>query len=391
MDSTPRETKSRRQAIIVLVLATLAKLYLAATTLGTNDVVAFYQFAKAMQEHGLAWLYSQSILFNHPPLVGYALHVILAVDRAAFPFLLRLLGILADAAVVLALILTRRKELSVPGWGLLLLAGNPVSIMISGFHGNTDPMMTMLLFFAGLTMVWGRPALCGLFLALACQIKIVPLLFVPVFLLHWRTHNRSWPFAINFLAAWLIISAEALVRVPAAFVRHVLSYGGFWGTWGFTSLFRLSGLPQFAKVNYFGLTPIQIGIATGLKAFVVVCCLTLAWRRRNLGARAALETIALSFLVLFVFSPAVAPQYLSWLLPFLLLRSAREFAAATISSSLFLFAFYTATSGGFPWYFSNATAALNRFTTLIALLPWITFVGLLIYEVRRRSDAELLA
>ena len=60
--------------------AAIAKTYIASATLGTNDVVAFYQFAKAMHEHSLTWLYMHSILFNHPPLVGYYLQGILSID-----------------------------------------------------------------------------------------------------------------------------------------------------------------------------------------------------------------------------------------------------------------------------------------------------------------------
>ena len=56
--------------------------------------------------------------------------------------------------------------------------------MISGFHGNTDSVMVMFLVIACLmTPARQQPILCGLFLGLSWQVKIVPLLFIPVFAL----------------------------------------------------------------------------------------------------------------------------------------------------------------------------------------------------------------
>ena len=100
-----------------------------------------------------------------------------------FPVLLRLPGIFADFVVLLVMI-RNSKELSTqqfPNWALALFAVSPVSLMVSGFHGNTDPVMVMFLVLAAYMCLRNKPVLSGLFLALSCQIKIVPLLLVPVF------------------------------------------------------------------------------------------------------------------------------------------------------------------------------------------------------------------
>src|SRR6202023_1164702 len=95
--------------VAVALVALLFKIGIALATLGTNDVIAFYKFAKALETHGLIWTYEHSALFNHPPLVGYFLPVLTWLARQpffeqnglTFPFLLRLPGILADFIVVL--------------------------------------------------------------------------------------------------------------------------------------------------------------------------------------------------------------------------------------------------------------------------------------------------
>jgi hypothetical protein len=98
--------------VVVAAIAALFKLGIALTTFGTNDVVAFYQFAKAIETQGVPWTYQHSVLFNHPPLVGYFLAALASLDHQpifqqaglTFPFFLRLPGILADFAVALLLL-----------------------------------------------------------------------------------------------------------------------------------------------------------------------------------------------------------------------------------------------------------------------------------------------
>src|SRR5205823_8209088 len=94
----------------------------------------------------------------------------------SFPFLLRLPGIIADFVVVWLFLRLKNEEpqLRLPLWALLVFALSPVSIMVSGFHGNTDPVMALFLVLAAFAAVRNRPIWCGIFLALSCQIKIIP-------------------------------------------------------------------------------------------------------------------------------------------------------------------------------------------------------------------------
>ncbi len=393
LDERSQTPRAELLVIVTLIAATAAKLYLAAVTLGTNDVVAFYQFAKALREHGVIWLYTHTVLFNHPALVAYYLRFILWFDLdvihaggACFPFLLRLPGIVADVGVVLALLWARsRTTASVPLSGLLLLSLSPVSLMVSGFHGNTDSVMTLLLVGAALMLLVERPILAGVLLALACQIKIIPLLFLPVLLLHFAARERVVPFLLAFAPTSLCASAEPLIRAPAAYFRDVLSYGGFWGAWGFTSLLRMTGLAQFSRISYVGLPSAQMFVAAALKAFVAGTALVIAYRRRGAAAHVAVQSIAWIFLVFFVFSPAVAPQYFVWCMPFLLLfLPVRWFGAAVAASSIFLFAFYQYTSGTFPWYYSHARPGLAPMLSAFALLPWATFALILCFTLLQR-------
>lgn len=340
---------------------------------------------KALETHGLIWTYEHSALFNHPPLVGYFLQGVAWLDHQSFfqqngltfPFLLRFPGIIADLLVVLLVLFVVREypEVRPPRWALILFAASPVSIMVTGFHGNTDPILVLFLFLAAIMAVRDRPMLCGLFLALGCQVKIIPLLLLPIFFFFWLERRRWILFVSSFLASSLLFCAEPLLRSPGAIVNNVVSYGSFWGIWGVTYCVRMTGLQEFSKVSFFNLSGAQNAIILLLKVMVVVGILVLAWRRRKLAAPALFATIAYAWLLFFVLSPGVAAQYLVWPGPFVLLLSPTFYGFLVAGSSIFLFALYTIASGGFPWYFAHASNKLNAICAHWALIPWLTLAG----------------
>ncbi|HSP44636.1 MAG TPA: glycosyltransferase 87 family protein [Chthoniobacterales bacterium] len=384
----PRRAYRSRLVIAVGVLAAGIKIVIALTTLGTNDVIGFYQFAKAIETHGLVWIYDHSILFNHPPLVGYSLRGLIWLSHLpsleqlgiSFPFLLRLPGIVADFGVVLVLLFLGREypQLRPPTWAHILFAASPVSLMISGFHGNTDPILVFFLVLASVAAVRGRPSLCGILLALSCQIKIVPLLLLPVFFFYWIQQRGARWFLLSFAAGSLLFCLEPLLMSPGAFGRNVLGYGSFWGIWGLTYCLRMTGLHDFSRVNFLNLSPIQQLIVAILKVAIVLAILVLGWRRRKLSPPEIFASLGYAWLIFFVLSPGIAAQYLVWLAPFVLLMSPSFYALLVTGSAIFLFAFYTLSSGGFPWYSAHATSKLNLISAHWALVPWLTLVGGLI-------------
>lgn len=396
----PENPSAYRPGLIVAVagIAALSKIGLALTTMGTNDVIAFYQFAKAIETHGLTRTYQHSVLFNHPPLVGYFLAVLAWLDHQTifqqsgltFPFFLRLPGIIADFIVVLLVLSVVRKypELRPPRWALLLFAISPVSIMVTGFHGNTDPILVLFLLVASIMAVDGRPVLCGLFLALSCQVKVIPLLLLPLFFFFWFERRRVWSFAGSFFLSAFLFCAEPLLKSPVVFVKNVLAYGSFWGVWGLTYCLRITGLNEFQKTSFFNLSASQNAIILILKITVVLGILVLAWRRRKLAAPALFATIGYAWMIFFVVSPGVAAQYLVWLAPFILLLSPTFYGFLVAGSSIFLFALYTITSGGFPWYFAHASNKLSAACAQWALVPWLILGGGLIafaWNARRQN------
>jgi len=396
--SKPRNAV-RREVWILLsgLLALTFKLAIAWNTLGTNDVLTFYRFGESLKTHGLEWTYAHSISFNHPPLTAYFLQAIYTLSHQpffqdngiSFPFLLRLPVILADfiSLLVVLRLAVDFPELRLPSWALFLFALSPTYIMVSGFHGNTDPVMVMFLVLASLFCLRGKSVWCGLFLAFSCQIKIIPLLLLPIFFFFWLPRRRALSFSLPFVLVSLVLWAEPLLKFPALFLKNVLSYGSFWGLWGITYFLRLTGWSQFGRVSYYNLTAAETAVGLLLKLLIVACVIVIAWRRRVLPATALLSSLAYAWIVFFVFSPGVCAQYMVWLMPYVLILSPALYGYLELTSSLFLFFFYNTIADAFPWYVAISRSRSNLDWTPWSLWPWAVLIaGLIIFwkNARRR-------
>ncbi len=379
------------------LVAFALKLCIALNTEGTNDVRFFQHFGRDLNLHGLEWTYRHWPIFNHPPLVAWYLRGIYLLSESptlyanglTFAFFLRLPGIMADLAVVLIL-LRLRDVWKLPTWSLVLLALSPVSLMVSGFHGNTDPVLVLLVVVAACLCLRDRPGWCGAVLALSCGIKIIPLLLLPLFFFHWYTRRRGLPFGLSFLGVLVAISLQPLLGFPLLFAKNVLGYGSYWGIWGISYGLRMTGWPGFSVIDYGKLPLPEILVSAVLKFGIVAAAFVIAWRRRKEDGQALFVSVAWTWLVFFILAPGVGAQYLVWLMPFVLVMSPVAFAGVTAASSCFLFVFYNTISGGLPWDLAFATDAVVERWAPWTLCPWLAFVAALViaWQQSRASGME---
>jgi uncharacterized membrane protein len=260
--------------------------------------------------------------------------------------------------------------------------------MVSGFHGNTDSIMVMFFGLTAYMCLKEQPWLCGLFFALSCQIKVIPLLFFPILFFFWFHRRAIRSFLLPFVLTSVVLWWEPLLNFPTLFIKNVLSYGSFWGIWGITYWLRLTELPAFNLVWFVNFSPAQTVIATLLKVLIVASIFVIAWRRRALGGRALSESIAYGWVIFFVFSPGVCAQYMVWLAPFILILSPSFYAWLTAASSLFLFFFYNVTAHGLPWYLAISVNALNRIWTPWAVWPWAALILGMVLLWKKAANAN---
>jgi Glycosyltransferase family 87 len=375
----------------LLAVATGAKLYWAATSVGSGDVLLFYDFAHSLQRFTLAQFYTLEPLFNHTPLTGVCLRALFAAcnrgggtpleNLETFAFWLRAAGILADMGVVFML-LRVQSIANRPGWWALAgFAISPISLMISGFHGNIDPILVAALTASALACLQSKPILAGVLFGLACNVKVVPLPFAPVFFFYWWPRRRAWHFSGGVLAMLVLGFGPLLLQAPSALLHNVLGYSSSWGSWGITFFLKKTGWKAVQHFAFQGLSPEQIRIATVLKALMIGGIATLGWRRRGVDGIEFFSTLARAWAIFFVFAPGIGLQYLVWCAPFVLLCSPRWWAAITASGTVMLATFYQTTAKGhFPWILANPQSPETPLVDPWSVVVWLVFVAFLIAE-----------
>ncbi len=392
--------KPRTIVLLLAVTALAAKIYCAATTIGTSDVAFFWQFAHAIHERGLLSMYEASVFFNHTPLVGwfseFAYWLAGGADQLEakrhFVFYLRIPAIFADFLGVAAVMWYQEKTGRPQWWALALYAASPVGFMVSGYHGNVDSVMALGILLAGIACAMNRPLLCGLCLGFACNIKIIPLILIPAFFfLCWQRRQAlrfTIPLALTVLIGW----SYPLLTIPKTFLRDVLGYGSIWGVWGITFLLRMTNIPSLRNISFAQPSPTQAWISTALKLLIVVLALAIAWRRRKMDPNEIFQTLSLVWASFFVFAPGFGAQYLAWLIPCFLLANERWFAWLLGASSFGLLVFYDAISGstllhGKPWWQGFTVHSIASRWTWALVAPWLVLVAFLAWQAWRASQA----
>src|SRR5262245_25041020 len=135
-------------ALIALAVAGIvARLWLWWTTKGTPDVDRWLEFGRSVSTNGLDTTYATDERFNHPPLMGlYASWVwdVTGDNLDAFARGIKILGLIGEGIVLVAL----ARFAGLPAFAAY--ASAPVAILVSAFHGNTDPLMAAFVIVAAL-------------------------------------------------------------------------------------------------------------------------------------------------------------------------------------------------------------------------------------------------
>jgi hypothetical protein len=346
----------RAVVLVAVVSATVAKLYLAATSFGTNDVVYWTEFAAGVQRSGPIGIYGEAFEapYNHPPLAGWMLELAnvglgLGID---LPFLIRVPASLADGPTswLVFLLLMERTSTVVSGAAAVGLVWSPVLVVVSGFHGNTDPVFVALTLgsFYLLTRS-GRPVLSGLCLGLAMSLKLVPVVVLPwLLLLAWRRgRGVVLRFTAGGAAVFCVLWVPVLLLNPGPFLQDVVGYRGIsLREWGLAHLVEQAGYPQFDL----WLTAHGFWVV----AFAAMTPLALAAFRRP---HEEVVGLGMALVTMLLFTPAFGMQYLTWPLAAAYLVSLRSAWLYNVAASILVLSVYSLWSGGGPpWKWGQAFA-----------------------------------
>ena len=332
----------------------MVKLQLALKTYGTNDVYTYERFGVWAGYFG-ADLYNIAPDLNHPPSMLHFLRFLIWISgltHLPFQFWIRFPGILADAGtlwLICRILGPRLGERSVL-IATLLIAIAPINILISGFHGNTDPVMIFFVMLA----VWlagyrGNAEAGGLAYGMAICIKITPLVLAPVLLFSLTGAKRRFVFFLFACGLVLLAWSPYLFQQPAVVIRHVFGYKGSYGLWGVSWLLRevANWWPAAAWMNH--------GFSRVGSPLVMAAIVAVSLRMSRLAKQPPLYSqVGMVFLVFFTVTSGFAVQYLVWLTPWLAELGALPMAWFVLTASVFLLVVYNYWNLGMPWYLAIA-------------------------------------
>jgi hypothetical protein len=333
--------------VVVLTGAAL-RFYLAVFTQGTRDVELWQEHAGGVRDFGLIGYYHTSKEANHPPFISYAESLLLrTADAVGVPYriFLRLPFALLDAGTtaLLALVLTGNRS---RWWLTALYWLNPLAIIFSAYHGNTDSAIPFFL----LLCIWllSKGSMIGAAIAMGTGlwIKLPGILALPALLLliqNWR--KRLLFVAVTGVTA-ILSYVPALVADAQIVIANVFGYHGrqlyttghipVWGTK--VLLFSFIAPPAkwpeqlHAPVLFFFNHSWQLA---------VVLALLLTWLRRSCrSVPEVCATTGMLYVVIYGFSDSWAFQYFAWSLPFWFFLPPWFFVSAITLGTVYIYSLY---------------------------------------------------
>jgi hypothetical protein len=286
--------------------------------------------------------YETKRLYPYPPLWAAAeagAEWLARQGVGTFPIDIKIPILIADLLIVAALVLAGRAGRAPPA-AAWIYAAHPVSILVTGFHGQFDAIALLFVLLGLAAHRRGRRDVSALWLAAAIATKSFPVLLVPFLALAGR---ESWRGALRYVA--LALAPVALLLVPFAIAdlgalrRELLAYSGI-ADFGWTGLVRgitwlaTGDLPR-SEARFWPLASTMskvlfLGAWTGLLAAVHKGWLRLSPERACLAVLLCFQ----------VFYGSLSAQYLLWVVPLGVLRPGRHLATHALAATAGLVGFY---------------------------------------------------
>lgn len=362
-----------RQRVVVLAVALTVRLmpvFIADREVA--DVLRYRKVADHVQD--VSWNpYAAARLYPYPPVwvwVEAGAGWLSRHTGLSFPVLVKLPIVAADLGIVwwLATWGPRRGRGARPAW---IYALHPVSVLITGFHGQFDAAALLFVLLAISCWSQARPARSALALSAALGLKSFPVLLLPVMLAQpGQAVRERLRYAALVLGPVLLLLVPYAVADFGALRRELFAYGGIadFGWIGLTRGVRwlaMGVLPRseaaYWSAHVLAAKVLFLAAYGGLLAALV---------RRRLGwdlPRACLS-VMLAFLV---FYGALSAQYLLWVVPLGALVGGRHFAVYSAAATVALVGFYAFLAPGVLWE-GPGPAWLDRPS---AGLVWVAGVG----------------
>jgi hypothetical protein len=333
-------------------LAFVARALVIVFSIGTNDIVTWYEFAEKIAQTSVGRLYDEHPLFNHPPVMGWFASGVYGLSRwsgVRFEWLFKAPMLFADLACAGLLYQNwKGRGGKCAAAAFALFCWNPVSILIGAYHGNTDVLCGTFMLLAAILMDRGRPFSSGLALAASINVKLIPLLLIVPLWVCVRSRRDAQRFFAG-LSMGVLPFLPYLIGHWPGFYKHALAYRSNPRLWGIPFIARQLGTTD--HLGPVGLAVAKFWAKQGTWAVLSWPLLLGVWRRFRRPDFSARELAACTALGFLVFAPGWGVQYLVYPLALLFAVSLEGALWYAAFAGLTAFALYASLwTGQVPWY-----------------------------------------
>jgi mannosyltransferase PIG-M len=278
---------------------------------------------------------------GYPPLsafifgLTYRLYVLLGEpSRFLYYFFLKQPSILADVgvAIVLAKIILLSGDAKSAQSGSLIWLYFPFGIIISSMWGQLDPIALFLSLLATYYFLLSRWVLSAVLLGLAVYLKILPIVFLPVFLIQPRLGKTD-----KFLYSLVSLGIPtAGTLFPAEAFNW--SFQGIYNYLQFQA--AIPGTGGMSLLGIFYTIPLISGLARYFTPFLWAPVLLISYIYVSKRDLELMQGLAVAILAFIVSRPFFSEQYMLYPFAFLLVTRSREsmlhFLGLALATMIFL-------------------------------------------------------
>jgi len=286
-------------------------------------------------------VYTSAARGRHPylPLHMYLIGLLTYLSRITpLPFVswIKLPAVIADLLITAVIYEVFRRwhetEEAAVYWALLY-ALNPISVLVTAYHGQFDSIPVLLLLLSWFVWHFGRHITrSAVLLGFSILYKTWPIIFLPVIFIRLPDNRRRLTYSlisigipVVFTAAYVLIMASN----PLPMLRRALTHSGVPGYWGLSALIYVPGGIWFdSEAVVAAILPFQ-------RVILILAGIFALWWTRHQNALDALLTVLLT---IFSVTIGMGIQWLLWPVAFAVVaRDQRWLKWYTLMGTLMMF------------------------------------------------------
>ncbi|MCL4385685.1 MAG: glycosyltransferase 87 family protein [Cyanobacteria bacterium] len=304
-------TSNKKLFLLLILFGIILRIVLAFNSFGSNDIFTWYNFANKLNKYGLGYLYKNDPNFNHPPIMGYYAGIILWLSKVTgikFAFIFKIPTIFSDFLITALLLKILKKNKDKLVWKKAAnYSLSIIAILISAYHGNTDSFIAFFLLLSAYLIENNNPFFAGLSLAISINVKIIPIILIPLLLTYYKNKKNDLYRFVYGLSLGAIPLLTVIFLYPKSFFNNVVMYNSNVENWGI-NLFLLDAF----KTSNFALIAFKLFhfyLNYG-KYFILIFIIYLSLINFNKNKWNPYELCFIGMAVFLIFTPGFGIQYL---------------------------------------------------------------------------------